>query len=167
MGISQLRHKRSALVAAAAVGVPLAFLLPGGSAAGVSDGSTFKIVEAANGQAHFIDLPPKQKSENQPPSVGDELIFVNRVTRDGKPYGFVQAMCVVTDKATRHQPELLLCNGVFHLPGGTLTVSAGGRFEKTVHIAVTGGTGRYEGANGSITSVTQKDGSSVDIVHLL
>ena len=167
MSISKLRDKRAALVAAAAVGVPLAFLLPGGSASGASDGSTFTIVESAHGKVHFVDLPPKQHSENQPPSVGDELIFINKVTRDGKRYGFVQALCVVTDSGGKHKPPLFLCNGAFHLPGGTLTVAASGHLEDTVDIAVTGGTGKYEGANGSIRSVTQKDGSSVDTVHLL
>jgi hypothetical protein len=164
MQLARFLTKRTAVVAAGVVGIPLALMIPSGSA---SAESTFTLVEQPHGNFHFIDLPPKAHSPQGPASVGDELIFSNKLTRDNKPYGFVHAVCVVTGKRLKHAPELVMCNGQFNLPGGTIALSAGGRFRNAVHISVIGGTGKYEGAMGSVVSVSKPNGSSVDTVHLL
>ena len=165
MQLARFLTKRTAVVAAGVVGIPLALMVPSGSA---SAESTFTLIEQPHGQFHFIDLPPKAHSPQGPASVGDEFVIVSKLTRDKKPSGYLQVVCVVTGRAAhKHAPEQVMCHGQFHLPDGTLSLSAGGRFRNTVHAAVTGGTGKYEGAMGSVVSVSKPNGSSVDTVHLL
>lgn len=164
MELARLRSKRTALVAAAVAAVPLALITQSGSAAGTGDhATTFTIVEHPISNK-FVDLPPKSKPSA--PSVGDEAVFASTLTKDGHPFGTTEAVCVVT---TREKDPLLSCTGTFNLPDGTLAAAAGGRLfsTTTVEIAITGGTGRYAAAGGTITSVTQPDGTSVDTVHLL
>jgi hypothetical protein len=64
----------------------------------------------------------------------------------------------------------MLCTGFYTLPGGTLvgtTLARPSQQPGTLHIAITGGTGRYEGARGSIVSVGSNTGFATDTIHLL
>ena len=172
MVLSALPHKRLALVAGAAVAaVPLVLVTQTGAATGSSAGSrastdlTFTLVEHS-GTFHFVDLPPRQQKPNTA-SVGDEVIFVNPLTKNGQKAGRVEAVCVFTRGPQTPRPQAI-CNGAFHLRGGQLTAAAGVTFtDQTVRIAITGGTGRYEGATGQVTSVTKSDRISVDTFHVI
>ena len=160
--------KRFTFLAAPAVvaGVAAVVLLPGsGNAQGTGE-RTFKLVEAGNGPFKFIDLPPKV-SKGHGPGAGDGFIFANKLTDEaGKAAGTVIARC----EATPVQGTLY-CDGVFKLTDGTITgTGLTTENSRTTRIAITGGTGAYEGARGSITSVdrSSKDNSpSDDTVHIL
>jgi hypothetical protein len=62
-----------------------------------------------------------------------------------------------------------VCPGTFTLPQGTLVGIAFGLLDGTTSGAITGGTGAYEGARGSFTSMSRQsdDAPSDDVVHLL
>ena len=165
MKAAQLRNRWTVLGVAAAAGVPLALMVPG-SAAGGTGGheTTFRLVELPVSQ-QFVDLPPKQTSQNEPASVGDEVIFVNSLERGGQQVGLSQAVCVVT---TRQKNPQVYCSGTFKLHGGTLAGVTSGRLlhAKTVRIAITGGTGRFAAAGGTIIE-TKQNSTYQATVHLL
>ena len=86
-------------------------------------------------------------------SPGDVLIFTERlVDRHGKRIGSDAASCVrLFDKTS-------LCQGTYKLPGGRLMVQLlqpgpTGTYDQ----AITGGTGRFDGARGTVR-VAQKSG---------
>jgi hypothetical protein len=161
--------KRLAVLAvpAAAAAAGAIALLPGaGNAQQGNTGQTIKLVEAGNGKFKFVDNPPKV-TKKRGPGAGDSLIFANKLTdASGKAAGTLVASC---DVAT--QPNTLLCTGVWKLANGTLTGTALGTLTgRTTTIAITGGTGAYEGARGSITSVARSNADNApsdDTIHLL
>jgi hypothetical protein len=101
-------------------------------------------------------------------AAGDEG-FTNRTLRtlQKKPIGQLNISCVTT----KGDPNWIqICTGVYTLAGGTLvgtTLDRPSQGPNTLHIAVTGGTGRYEGARGSILSVGSGTGLATDTIHLL
>ena len=99
---------------------------------------------------------------------GDESVFERSLfTTQKKPAGRLSVGCVATAGG---QNWALICTGVYTLSGGTLvgtTLVVPSQGPNTLHIAVTGGTGRYEGARGSIVSAGSKTGFASDTIHLL
>ena len=64
--------------------------------------------------------------------------------------------------------SISICTGVYELAGGTLVGTTIDRPAQSMfHIAVTGGTGRYEGASGSILSVSSSTGYARDFLRAL
>ena len=101
-------------------------------------------------------------------AAGDEG-FTNRTLRtmQKKPIGQLNISCVTTKGGLNW---IQICTGVYTLPGGTLvgtTIDRPSQGPNTLHIAITGGTGRYEGARGSILSVGSGTGLATDTIHLL
>jgi|tagenome__1003787_1003787.scaffolds.fasta_scaffold20968181_4 hypothetical protein len=153
-------------VPAAAAAAGAIILLPGAGNAQTGGGQTIKLVESGNGSFKFIDTPPKVTKKHGP-SAGDGFMFANKLTdASGKAAGTLIARCNVSTK-----PSTLLCDGVFKLANGTITGTAlTNESSLTSTIAITGGTGAYEGARGSVTSVdrSHKDNSPADdTIHLL
>jgi hypothetical protein len=64
----------------------------------------------------------------------------------------------------------LMCNGIYRLPGGTITGTAQDVQSESgtapVHIAITGGTGRYDNVRGQITSTPTGDTATQSVVDL-
>jgi hypothetical protein len=101
-------------------------------------------------------------------AAGDEGVL-NRTLRtmQKKPVGQLNIICVATKGGLSW---IQICTGVYTLAGGTLvgtTLDRPSQGPNTLHIAVTGGTGRYEGARGSILSVGSSTGLGTDTIHLL
>ena len=101
-------------------------------------------------------------------AAGDEG-FTNRTLRtmQKKPVGQLNVSCVVTRGGLN---PISICTGVYTLAGGTLvgtTIDRPRQGPNALHIAITGGTGRYEGARGSILSVGSSTGLATDTIHLL
>ena len=103
-------------------------------------------------------------------AAGDEAVYTRTLrTMQKKPIGQLNIGCVATRGG---QNSISLCTGVYTFAGGTLVGTTIGRSSQgpgpnTLHIAVTGGTGRYEGARGSILSVGSSTGFANDTIHLL
>lgn len=169
MRLAALRRPKTAVLAGVVVvGLPTAvFLAQSDAAMGTAQStqSTFTVVEQP-GTFHFVDLPPAQKHPNSA-SAGDEFVFINTLTQGGNRVGRAQAGCTFT-KAGHAKNPLLQCEGSFMLHGSELTVAGAIALNSnTMHIAITGGTGKYEGAGGQIIAVNHPDGSSTDTVHVI
>jgi hypothetical protein len=139
-------RKTTAAVAAAS----LAAL---GSLAGLEfagDASASSAVRTTRFVAHDIRgnlaMDDLAAPEGQIPGLGDMLAFTQRLTRSGKTVGRVSNVAVGVD-AKRH---LFHANGTITLKRGT--VEFGGLVSQTPHfvLAVTGGTGRFDGADGTV-----------------
>ena len=149
-----------------AVGVSIAVASIGGAQTSPGE-RTLKFVEKGNGSFKFIDNPPKAKSRNSPPSAGDEFLFTNPLyDESGARVGYVTAHCTV-------EPGVKVpdCQGEAKLKDGSLSLS-GLTNESSLKqtISITGGTGAYEGASGSVVSVARShadNAPSDDTVHLL
>lgn len=79
-------------------------------------------------------------------SLGDILVQTQRVTRHGKTVGHLHDVAVAVDT----KRGLFQANGSMVLHGGTIEFA--GLVKQTPHfvLAVTGGTGKYQGADGKI-----------------
>jgi hypothetical protein len=101
-------------------------------------------------------------------AAGDEGVSTRTLrTMQKKPVGQLNIICVATKGGLNW---IQICTGVYTLGGGTLigtTINRPSQGPGTLHIAVTGGTGRYEGARGSILSVGSSTGLATDTIHLL
>jgi hypothetical protein len=125
---------------------------------------TFHLVEKSVG-FNFIDNPPRQ-GFNAAPLSGDQFaITSNLLTKGGAHAGTLEATCTVT-RGGEHQRGT--CFGVFALKGGQIAGIALLTTSDVTHIAVTGGTGVYEGVSGSVTSVNKPNTPFADdTVHLI
>ena len=162
------RNKRIAVtvVAVAAIPVTALSLQPTNAASSSSAPETFRLVERP-GTFKFVDVPPRQQSEESPPTAGDQLIFTSPLFRSGERAGKLHAVCTITRRTQTWDRIQASCVGTFDLRAGSIQLAVGGRiFEDRLEIAVTGGTGRYAGANGTVTSVTRGN-RTVDTVRLL
>ena len=152
------------LVPVLAVMAAIVFATTGG--AQTSGERTLKFVERG-GKDAFIDNPPRQTRRHPQPSVGDEFIFSSPMyDESGARAGTVVFHCVIAPGKSRTTD----CSGNAKLKDGTITVAGRASDSQTTVVAITGGTGAYEGARGSVTSVdrTSADNSpSDDTVHLL
>ena len=76
------------------------------------------------------------------------------------------AWCIAT-RPGKIAAATYACSGTFALNDGTITIAALQRGEPTTQLlAVTGGTGAYDGARGTIVSRTLKNGTE-DTITLL
>jgi hypothetical protein len=149
-----------------------AVLLIGFAAAGAAGGTTAKrsvtlrLVEKSVG-FNFVDNPPRQ-GVNAPPLMGDQFAITSEMqTSSGARAGQLDATCTVTQGGANGGG---VCTGIFSLKGGLITGIARLRFNSnTTLIAITGGTGAYEGITGSGTSVSRSADSpySDDTLHLI
>ena len=148
-----------------AVGVSIAVTSIGG--AQTSGERTLKFVEKG-GSGKFVDNPPKASKRNPRPSAGDEFLFDSGLyDTSNKRVGAIYGHCLKEPGKN----GVFDCQGDAKLQGGTLSVSAL-TTESSLRnvIAITGGTGAYEGARGSIVSVDRShadNSPSDDTVHLL
>jgi hypothetical protein len=99
---------------------------------------------------HFVDVPPHGLS------LGDRDVGAVSLRRHGALFGRALAVCTINDGSFKGQQ----CAFTLVLRHGTITVQGGGLDRKLPHtpppsngdvFAVTGGTGIYAGANGTLT----------------
>lgn len=145
-----------ALVASASAATTITFKEP-------EKGSTFTYVDVA-------PVAPKKHGFPTAISPGDQLVLTNPLTEGGKTIGKLRARCTATANAKTTSNAAFtdahfICEGVFTLPGGTLygnaSIVKGG-----TEGAITGGTGKYAGATGTILSKEVKGGSTTTITLL-
>jgi hypothetical protein len=99
------------------------------------------------GEEHVIDTRPKG------PSVGDRWLLASTLRQAGKVAGRLEGDCVGVDKTY----GVLQCSLVVILPDGRLTIQ-GASVSKRIpgvggtgeEYAITGGTGAYQGATGTM-----------------
>jgi hypothetical protein len=88
-------------------------------------------------------------------SDGDQIVFHDKLTRNGRPAGDQLGSCVVVDAAV----ALANCTGVVRLPRGTVTVHFANSPPPMKTLGVTGGTGAYRTTRGDGTLVEKGDGT--------
>lgn len=146
----------SAAVASAAGTTTLSFTEP-------EKGSTFTYVDVA-------PVSPKKHGFPTAISPGDQIVLTNPIVEGGKTVGKLRARCTATaavgkiNNAAFAQAHFI-CEGVYALPGGSLYANAS--IVKTgTEGVVTGGTGKYAGARGTILSKEVKGGTDTTITLL-
>jgi hypothetical protein len=144
------------IIAALAASAAALALAVGGSAQGPH---TIQLVERAV-QATEIHTPPRRFSQ------GDAFVFRSTL-RDtsGQPAGHDGVYCVFT-KATRRNP-VVECSATLFLRDGKITVSGGANLGRRRQLfPVVGGTGAYEGAQGTLLTVDRGGGRSDLTINL-
>src|SRR5262249_42058640 len=153
----------------------LSIALAAGGSAGESDGQTLTFFgDASHESDTLIDNPPKSPSPNPGSrrfrlSVGDQLVVRTPLLdhRGGTRIGTLYAEGTIV-KGNRFSNAVIHVNGVAKLGDNQLTIDGIIRDQKLNKVAVTGGTGAYEGARGSVTEMDVSGGQgSKDTVHLL
>jgi hypothetical protein len=143
----------------AALGATAVLAIVAATASGHSSSTTIKLVQR-DSNFQFVDVAPKGGVQ-KPPSQGDEYVIGGIDTENGKPAGRTSLVCTVTKPGAK---GLSQCVGTLILPKGTISAS-GISYNATNSdtYAITGGTGAYAGARGTLYSVQGK-GDSTDIV---
>jgi hypothetical protein len=157
-----------------AVSVVLAAAFSLAAVASAATTTTLSFKEPEKGSTFtYVDVVPTAPEKHGFPtaiSPGDQLILTNPLTEGGKAIGKLRARCTATSNASASNPEALvqahfICEGVFTLPGGTRYGNASIVKAGTEGV-VTGGTGKYAGASGTILSKEVKGGSTTTITLL-
>jgi hypothetical protein len=108
----------------------------------------------------FVDNPPRQ-GEERDPSAGDIVTIVQRL-RDtsNRRVGVARATFISTGGRGFNGHG----SATFRVGGGTITVDGivdeGGRGDRSDTLAITGGTGAYEDAGGTLTTTERRRSTS-------
>lgn len=111
---------------------------------------TFTAPPPASRDQHQVDVPPRGLS------LGDEVVGAVSLRRHGELFGRALVVCTINDASFKGQQ----CAFTLVLRNGTITVHGGGLDRRLPHslplggadvFAVTGGTGNFAGANGTVT----------------
>jgi len=133
--------------------VGAALLGQGDAAAALATTSPAKPATPPTGELHLVgrpgsvtlvDNPTKQHGRHHPPSRGDGLVLIEKVfdPASGQRIGRTQTACTVINASHSR----LQCTGTIVLPLGEIAVQGGGQ----PPFAVTGGTGAFAGARGTL-----------------
>ena len=97
-------------------------------------------------------------------SAGDILTFANEVfdAKDAKKVGTDQGYCIRTVAGKSYE-----CNWTTFLPGGQITVEGAFFDARNSTLAVTGGTGRYRRARGTVALQSRANGAKFAFVFRL
>ena len=96
------------------------------------------------------------------PGVGDYVVFHDQLLAGGRRVSDEGGSCPIVDAAE----GLIHCTGTMRLPGGQIAFQGLTTAAPTKELAVTGGTGRYQGAGGEATLVELGDGTGTLTVRL-
>lgn len=87
--------------------------------------------------------------------LGDYVVFHDQLRSGGKQVGDEGGSCTIVDAAE----AVTHCTGTVRLRGGQITFQGLASPDPTKQLAITGGTGRYQGAGGEATLVEFGDGT--------
>jgi hypothetical protein len=141
-------------VAMAVLAIALSMVVPAG--AQDDEGRTIRVA-SVTAQERFLDLGPEGFT------LGDELVFSANLWRQGERVGRLGVECTVTSTRT----EDLQCLATARFGNGQITVQGllRGAPESFV-LAVTGGTGAYFGAAGSVHVLQVSENREILTFHL-
>jgi hypothetical protein len=116
---------------------------------------TFTVTEVHT-QTAFVSI---SHTKNGKP--GDEFLFHASFTSSGNVVGSADVVCTLVFNGRAN------CVGTAVFPGGTLAVSTLAPLSNTpVHVAITGGTGRFAKVRGQMISTPNGNNTSTDVFHL-
>jgi hypothetical protein len=96
------------------------------------------------------------------PSLGDYPVFHDTLLRNGEEVGDEGGTCPIVDV----EQGLIHCTGTIRLADGQLTFQGLTTTAPTKQLAITGGTGRYQGAGGEATLVEFGDDTGTLTIRL-
>jgi hypothetical protein len=107
-----------------------------------------------------LDLGPKG------PSAGDQIIENETLIRNGHVLGHNANHCMLINPT--HTPRFLVeCTVTWVLHRGQVTGVGAISFQPPIEVAITGGTGAFEGASGTATVIgTDNPRNDVDVLEL-
>jgi hypothetical protein len=100
-------------------------------------------------EVHFSPFHLVDVGGDGVPSLGDYVVFHDTLLRNGKQVGDEGGSCPLVDV----EQGLIHCTGTMRLAAGQITFQGLTSTDPTKHLAVTGGTGRYQGVGGEATLV--------------
>jgi allene oxide cyclase-like protein len=162
--------KRSALIILLAAVVVLAGVVASTGGAQPPGGRTFKLIEEDESAA-FGDVVPRSHNNRNPRfSGGDMHVFTSRLFDEAnRRVGRLDAQCITVRGGRTFVQARFQCSATITLRDGTIAVNTafrGNQRDEDVLSAVTGGTGAYEGARGSISQRNLPRGRTENTVHL-
>jgi hypothetical protein len=106
------------------------------------------------------------------PSLGDELVFSERLSRHGRDVGTSGVVCVATQVTPPYDVTDFHCVGTLRLRRGQITLQGlievqGETDMGPFTVAITGGTGAYEGAGGTAVVRDVSETRAIYRLHLL
>lgn len=160
-----------ALIAFLTAAVLLTAALASTGGAQAPDARTFKLIESDESQA-FGDIAPLSKNKRNPRfSGGDMHVFTSRyVNEANQPVGKLYAYCITVRGGRTFVQASFQCSASIVLKDGTLAGSVafrGNQRDEDVLTAITGGTGAYEGARGSLKQRNLPNGRMENTIQLL
>ena len=126
------------------------------AACGSEDGlneRTLRFTDREGRMATSVDAPPRTLAREQI-NPGDQVVTTRHLLDgSGNRAGTVHSVCTITDG--QNEDATQACQGVVELDDGRLSFSKTAKLSepKPPPMAVTGGTGAYNGATGVITAV--------------
>jgi hypothetical protein len=162
--------KRSALIVSLAAAIALAAVLASTGGTQPPGDRTFKLIEEDE-SAGFGDVSPKSRNSRNPRfSGGDMHVFTSRLFDEAnRRVGSLYAQCITVRGGRTFVQARFQCSATLALRDGTIAVNTafrGNQRDEDVLSAVTGGTGAYEGARGSISQRNLPRGRMENTVHL-
>lgn len=133
--------------------------------------STLKFTEPEKGSTfNFVDVAPKAAIKHGFPSSfspGDALVITNPLQQGAKTIGKLRARCTATANAKAASKNAFIdahfiCEGIFFL-GKSMLFANAAIVKGGTEGVITGGTGNYAGARGTILSKEGKNGSTTTI----
>jgi hypothetical protein len=133
--------------------------------------STLTFTEPEKGSTfHYVDVAPTAPTKHGFPtaiSPGDQLVLTNPLTQGGKTIGKLRARCTATANAKTSNPNAFvdahfICEGVFTF-GKSMLFANAAIVKGGTEGVITGGTGNYAGARGTLLSKEVKGGSTTTI----
>jgi hypothetical protein len=117
-----------------------------------------------------VDVAPTAPTKHGFPtaiSPGDQLVLTNPLTQGGKTIGKLRARCTATANAKTNNPNAFvdahfICEGVFTF-GKSMLFANAAIVKGGTEGVITGGTGNYAGARGTLLSKEVKGGSTTTI----
>jgi Allene oxide cyclase barrel like domain len=138
-----------------------------GSSASAQGPTTLTFKELDEGSTFaFVDNAPTSKAKGEPSaSIGDAIVFTNPLADvAGKRVGRLYVHCTAVVAAVQANKAAFACEGIMVVDGGTLFVQAFlPKAGATVRGTVTGGTGAYANARGTLVSRPTKAGADATI----
>jgi hypothetical protein len=150
------RYAAAALACAAAATIPALIVTTGGNAQAPT--ARTLTLQNASMKISQVDLPPLIRSKRSPETPGDEVIATSKVSGGGAT-GTRYLMCAAARRGPSVESALYSCQVTYNLADGTITAAGVARIggSAPVTVAITGGTGAYAGASGTVTSANGAD----------
>jgi hypothetical protein len=144
-------------VAAAAVAIPAV-------SQSQSPGERTLTLTARTASVKVVDLPPRGKS-----SAGDVLVSITRLhDASGTRVGTGHLNCGASRGARSFEGATYQCVGTQKLRDGTITFAGVAKLgsARVIRIAVTGGTGAYDGVTGELVNTAKSENVSTQVLTL-